>query len=391
MKEKPTYGTRMILALCFAIFIPNFAQYQLSPLAPELIAELNITSSQFSTLFTAPMIPAVGLSILAGVLVDRVDPKRVLAAAIGITSLGSVLSIVSTTWRQLLVAFMLIGVSAAVINSTQAKLISGWYPADQVPRKMGLVMSSATLAMTLAMATTALFPSRTEAFTLTASLAATAVALWLILYHRPPAAVPTSAEAGQSSLKAGLTAVAGNRSIWVIAFCLLWIMAANVIMAVFTPIGLAQRGIDAVSAGYYTSFYMIGSFLSCYLAPALAARLHSGRRVIAILSLLGFLGGTFAVLYPPEGFFLGAAILLTGFAIGGGIPLLMAMPVGLPGVGPRLAGTAGGFVATIQLLGAIVIPSYVLIPLAGDGNYSRLFLLCGLSMGICGLAATKLP
>lgn len=388
---RSTNGTRMIIALCFAIFIPNFAQYQLSPLAAELITELSITPSQFSTLFTAPMIPAVTLSIIAGVLVDRVDPKRVLAVAIGITSLGLVLSIVSTSWLHLMVAFMLIGVSAAVIMSTQAKLISGWYPADQVPRKMGLVMSVATLAMTLALATTALFSSRTQAFTLTASLSALAFGLWLILYRRPPAVIFSAADSGQPGLREGLAAVACNPVIQVIAFCLLWIMAANVLMAVFTPIVLAQRGIDAVSAGYYTALYMVGSFLSCHLAPVLAARLHSVRRAVVVLSILGWFGGTFAVLYPPAGVLLGAAILLTGFTIGGGIPLLMAMPVGLPGVGPRLAGTAGGFIATVQLLGAIVVPSYVLIPLAGDGNHSRLFLLCGLCMAICGLAASRLP
>jgi NNP family nitrate/nitrite transporter-like MFS transporter len=49
----------------------------------------------------------------------------------------------------------------------------------------------------------------------------------------------------------------------------------------------------------------------------------------------------------PEGFLLMTALFLAGFFVGGNMPLLMAVPIKLPGVGPKLAGTAGGLVATV--------------------------------------------
>ena len=67
-------------------------------------------------------------------------------------------------------------------------------------------------------------------------------------------------------------------------------------------------------------------------------------------------------------------MILTGIAIGGNIPLAMGDIINFKGIGPEYVGTASGLVATIQLIGAVVLPSYVLIPIA-SGNFNTLFIL----------------
>ena len=67
-------------------------------------------------------------------------------------------------------------------------------------------------------------------------------------------------------------------------------------------------------------------------------------------------------------------MILTGIAIGGNIPLAMGDIINFKGIGPEYVGTASGLVATIQLIGAVVLPSYVLIPIA-SGNLNTLFIL----------------
>ena len=159
INKTKNYGLMMMVALACANFIPNFAQYQLSPFATTIMSEFNISASQFSTLFTAPMIPAVFLSLAAGILVDRFNSKVVLSLSIAITFIGSILSIFAGSYIGLFAAFVMIGVSGAVINCTQAKLVSGLYSPEKVPGKVGIVLSASTIAMTVALATTALFPS----------------------------------------------------------------------------------------------------------------------------------------------------------------------------------------------------------------------------------------
>lgn len=60
--RRKRYASMALAAICIGYLAPNYAQYQLSPLATSLIEELSISASQFSSLFTAPMIPAILLS-----------------------------------------------------------------------------------------------------------------------------------------------------------------------------------------------------------------------------------------------------------------------------------------------------------------------------------------
>ena len=92
----------------------------------------------------------------------------------------------------------------------------------------------------------------------------------------------------------------------------------------------------------------------------------------------------------PNVILLGVAIIITGIAVGGQMPLLMSIPVRLKEIGPSYAGTAGGIVSTLQLLGAVTLPTYVIAPLAG-GNFTTLFALSGVFVAFGVVIALFLP
>ena len=64
-------------ALCLAYMPSSYAQYQLSVFGPELMERYGLTTSQFSAIFTSPMIVAIFLSFAGGIISDRFGPKRV--------------------------------------------------------------------------------------------------------------------------------------------------------------------------------------------------------------------------------------------------------------------------------------------------------------------------
>jgi NNP family nitrate/nitrite transporter-like MFS transporter len=68
----------------------------------------------------------------------------------------------------------------------------------------------------------------------------------------------------------------------------------------------------------------------------------------------------------------------------------MAIPIQRKEIGPVYAGTAGGRMATVQLLGAVVFPTYVFTPLAG-ASYERYFLLVGVFMLVFCLLMVFVP
>lgn len=102
-----------------------------------------------------------------------------------------------------------------------------------------------------------------------------------------------------------------------------------------------------------------------------------------IFSLLAAVGVALAWTIPNT-FLLAAGLLLTGTFHGGIVPTMMGLPVQFESVGPVYAGTAGGVIGTIQLIGAVVLPSYVIAPIVSD-NFSLLYILAAICMIIAGI------
>jgi hypothetical protein len=62
----------------------------------------------------------------------------------------------------------------------------------------------------------------------------------------------------------------------------------------------------------------------------------------------------------------------------------------LPEIGPVYAGSAGGIIATLQVIGAVLLPTFVITPLAGS-NVTVLFGLAALCMALIIIPVLFLP
>lgn len=233
-KKQAGIASVSFVILCVCLMVPNYAQYQVSPLGPQVIAEYGMELAQLSSLFSAPMIPAIFFSLIGGILI-----------------------------------------------------------------------------------------------------------------------------------------------------ALFFIMAANVAIGSFLPTALGARGVAATTAGTMAAFYTIGNLLGCFAAPAAIGILKSQKKVLFLFAVLAAIGIAGAWMIPNT-ILLAVALLLTGTFLGGMIPTLMGLPVQFETVGPVYAGTAGGIIGTVQLFGAVVLPSYVLAPIAG-GNFVILYILAGACVLISGV------
>ena len=142
-------------------------------------------------------------------------------------------------------------------------------------------------------------------------------------------------------------------------------MACLIGVSSFMPLALAGRGMDTVTAGSYTAVFTAGNMVGSFVSPAIdQIWRHTKAQILILLLTLG-LGTAFAWCIP-SGFFLFLVLLLAGIGVGGNVPLLMSMPLRSGEFTPENAGIAGGIVSTLQLLGAILLPSYIIAPIAGD-------------------------
>lgn len=380
----PLPGAGVALAVaCLANFIPNYAQYQVSPFGGIIMGRFGIDPGQFSLLFSSPMIPAIFLSLAAGLLIDRLGPKQVVGAGMAITAVGCLIRVFSSSFEMLLLGTALTGFAACFINSGAAKVLAGYYGSGSVGSKMGILMAASTLAMTIALATSAAFGDIAYAFAVSASIAVIGAVLWFAIMKNPEAQEPIDIQRGPSMMKC-LKAVFSSRSMWMIALALAFILGGNVVMGSFAPTVLVEKGMGADAAGIITSLYTLGNLAGCFTAPVLVGMIGGRQKpVLFSYAVLAAVGMAFAW-RPENGILIAACMFLAGNFVGGLIPMCFSLPVQFEEIGPIYAGTAGGMLTTIQVLGAILLPSYVFAGISGN-DLSMMFFLGGASLLIAGV------
>ena len=378
----------VILAMAMlAGFIGSYAQFQLPPLAYKLIPALHMSTSQFAALMSGPMTGAIFICILGGTLADRYGVKKVV-------TVGLVLAVVGCTFRYAVTSFwpffflmVLVGLSSALLSTNLAKLFGAWFPKEQMGTVMGIYMISIALAMFSGTATTALFPSDASAFIFSGVVCFLSLILWLIFARNTPEGTP-----GPPILPASqyLGKAARSSGIWLAGVCMFFIMGTSMTFTGFLPNVLHDsRGIDPVPAGVYGSLSTLGGAFGSFLGPMICNLMGIMKPYLVIISLLGA-AATFWSWQLPVGTAIVMALMLAGFLQSAITPTVLSLPMLLPEIGPVYAGSAGGIIATLQVLGAVLLPTFVITPLAGS-NVTVLFGLAALCMALIIIPVLFLP
>ena len=381
----------IVLALAgLANFIAIYSQYQLSPFAPQLMKILNMPPVQFSSVFTASFIPGVFLSLVAGILADRFGLKRVVGIGIATAVAGSCLRIFSSSYMSMMICMILIGVCGTMVNANSAKLIGSYFSREKGTAMMSVYQSSASIAMIVAMSTTSLFGNIQGAFTVAAIICVVIAVLWFLLVKEPEKKKTASApELPKVSMVESLKIVVKSKNIWFTTFALTGVMACVTGINVFLPTALSGRGIDTVQAGLISSMMLVGNFLGCLVIPFIANKIGRNKPILIICAIIGAAGAAFAW-KAPEGLLLIASLFITGGSLSAILPILVIVPVQLKEIGPQYAGTAGGFVTTLKILGTMAIPSYIIAPITGT-NMDLYYCLCGLCVVVTLVMVLLIP
>ena len=436
MGKKHSNSWAIVVLACtvLLLFVPNYAQYQLSPVAHLVMPAYGLDSAQFSMLFSAAMIPGILLSLVAGLLSDRFGVKPVVGVAAAVTAAALIARIFAPDFGALFACMALTGVVATFLNANIAKIMGSWFPPDKVGVAVGIGLAGSTLAMAVGLGTSALFPSLQVLFAFTAVLAIAALVAWWLFFRDAPdnprgrlqeedggtapehADLPerdvspamheaspdspahqrrstdsaSASDVTQPSLGECLKAVLKSRNVWLIGAALGLNMAATMCILTFLPQVLqSTRGFDPTAAGALSSVVTFGNLTGSILAPVIIAR--TGRfKLVAIAFAVVSAAGTAFAWQLPEGPVMIASFFLTGFCLSGLMTTFYSAIVLLPEIGPVYAGTAGGVGATMQLFGAVVIPSYILAPLLGE-NYPVLYVVAGILCLIIAACMIPLP
>ncbi len=375
MNQKRKNLVFLITALLFAAqFIGNYGDYQVAAIPSSIYAAFHLTDMQFSSLITAPMLPCIFLSIIIGLMVDRYGIPKIVGIFMVLAALGFILRHFATNYPVMLISMALAGCSCMVVNSNIAKLASALYPMDRVGTVVGILMAGSNAASALAFATTSMLPSLQVVFLIPTVASVICVILWFLFARESLFAENRDSAEEKAGVVDSLRLCFKSRSLWLAGLTLFLLLGGTMVITNFHVSALTTlKGYTEALAGSFNSVSMVGAIFGSISLPIFVTRKPEKAPLLIFVMLLICAATTYGMLVlPAAGIYV--CSFLNGALRSGVIAVLMMTPVLLPEIGPKNAGTAGGFIITLQLLGCVLVPTYIIVPLGG-GNMTAYFIL----------------
>jgi NNP family nitrate/nitrite transporter-like MFS transporter len=382
----------LITALLFAAqFIGNYGDYQVAAIPSSIYAAYNLTDMQFSSLITAPMLPCIFLSIIIGLLVDRYGIPKIVGIFLVLAALGFLLRHFARNYPVMLLAMALAGCGCMVVNSNIAKLASALYPMDKVGTVVGILMAGSNAASALAFATTSMLPSLQVVFLIPTVASVVCVVLWFLFARESLFTQGSEQTEEKISVVDSLKLCFKSRSLWLAGCTLFLTLGGTMVITNFHVTALTTlKGYSEALAGSFNSVSMIGAIFGSIFLPIFVTKKPEKAPALIFVMLLISAATTYGMIaLPAAGIYVCAFI--NGALRSGIIAALLMTPVLLREIGPKNAGTAGGFIITLQLLGCVLVPTYIIVPL-GRGNLTTYFILgtvCFALAAVVSLIFTK--
>ena len=380
------YRWVVVAVSMLAGFIGSYAQFQLPPLANKLIPTLHISTSQFGALMGGPLTGSLFICLIGGTLADRFGVKKVVTVGLVLAVIGCTFRYATTSFWPFYFMTILAGVASGLLVCNLSKLFGAWFPPEQMGMLMGLYMVSPMLAGFAGTATTPFFPSDASAFIFSGIACFIILILWLVFARSKPEGAP---DVPSLPVIRYLGKASRSRSIWLAGLCAFFIMGAMMTFTGFLPKVLQDlRGIDAKSAAVYGSLANLGGVFGSFLGPVICNRIGTMKPYLVVVSMLGA-AGTFWSWHLPIGPAIVVTLISAGFLQSAILPLMFSFPMLLTEIGPVYAGSAGGIISTLQVLGGIAVPA--IAPLLAGSNATVLFGVAALCFVLIIVPAVFLP
>jgi MFS family permease len=272
----------VVLALLLLAYILNFLDRQiLGILAQPIKADLHLTDTQFGAvggLAFALLYSLLGIPL--AFLADRTSRSTVVAGSLAVWSLFTALCGAATSFAQLFLYRLGVGVGEAGGVAPAAALIADYFPPERRARAMAVYYLGVPLGLaggTLIGAYVAHAVNWRAAFAV-AGVAGLLLAPFLRLVVRD---LPKGAPAAvQAPLTRAFGIVARTPAFWLLAFASSFSSLCGYGLALWTPSVLMRSfGLDLLSTGnFLASLLLIGGCAGVFAGGWLADRLGQGDR-----------------------------------------------------------------------------------------------------------------
>ena len=326
-----------------------------APVQLAVAREFGLNASQVATWINLPLLSIALLAIPAGLAVDRVGSRKVIAVALLLMGVFGMARGVAQSFLALGAATFLFGLGEALLLSGMPKVVAEWFPPKELGRAVGTYTSGAAVGVLGAflVAPRVFGVDWRHFFIATGASALVVFVAWLGLAKSPPLAPRAAPGSSIRQLGADLRYLLGVGDVVLLAaICACLQVAIFSWLALGFPFLVLARNVSPEVAGGVVSLTMVGFLAGSILSSAVSDRIGRRRPLFIVLGVLS--GACFLVITrvaPGAGMW--AAVVLIGFSFATLQVLLFAVPLELPSVARSQVGACEGLIISIGFLAGI--------------------------------------
>ena len=387
MLENGRWGIIVLAAVSLTYFTENFLRSAPSALTPILMDELGLTYAMAGLLISSYFFLYAVMQLPAGILSDRLGPRRTIIGFTVFTVLGALLFYFVSSLELLLAAQLLMGLGSSVFYINAVQIVSRWFPPDRQASAIGILSATSGLGSFAAYMgfplASAYIGGWRPLYLICSLLMVASFAANLLVLRDSPQKEGSNPNPKDASLWASLGKVFGERRIYPILAGYVLICCNWVFLSWLPQFLTDVKGFQYVDVGLVSSAATIMGIPGCILIGVVSDRLRRRKLPLIAFSMAAAVLLALFLALPA-----GAPILLfaiaagaLGFAYSQWVLFISMVPEALP---PETAGIALGLLNGVGTLGfSLLTPVYgSLVDLTGGYRVSNGIIL------VAGVLAT---
>ena len=366
----------------------------LVPIITLVREDLGISYTQMGIVLGAWQLVYIGAAAPAGIVIDRIGPKKALAIGALIMTLSAFLRSFADGFPLLFAAVALFGLGGPIISSGLPKLVADWFTGASRGLASGIYMtgSSAGSVFVLALTHVLILPmagSWRGALVFYGVCAAMVAALWIVLGRDSPQSISDRGALAGGAARASYREVMLHPAVLAVVLVGFSGFLANHGLRNWLPQILEIGGMTPAVAGLMGALPALTGMLGSIVLLRLAS-VRAGNRKPVTIALLVLSGIAIAAIMFTDGWLLVAIVAVEGFCAGALTPLMLNTLMETPSVGTRNMGAAAGLFFAIGEVGGTLGP--VVLGLTADmtGSFMSGMLMLAAVMWVMVLPALRI-
>jgi len=271
-------ASSLLWLLAVGNFIVGMGVFVVIGIVSPIAEALGVSKADAGIVITSYAVAYALLSPIGAAITGRLRRRTVLAAALGLFCLGTLLSALSTTLTLLALSRLIVALGAALYTPLSAGVAVAIAPVEERGRALAKVFAGMSMAQVVGVPAGAFLAYRFgwhAPFFLVAALAA----LFAVVLLRM---VPRDIHVPAGSVSSILTALGNLRLMLAVSFTALLMTSVYIVFTFFGPLIEASTGADAQMVPLYFALFGIGAVSGNFIGGYLSDRFGALRTLVLV-------------------------------------------------------------------------------------------------------------